>query len=185
MSRTTIQINHFGVLPRLGLKGPGVARWLGVQSITTPSDILSAVPIAGDAWIARLAAVEYLIEGNTDSDLVSDLRGRLSPLPSGILLIPRCDVTFLLAGSNARSVFAQTCGIDFRLAQPQRLVFSRVAGVSCGILPEVTNGLINYRMWVELSYAAYLWETLAGIVTELGGMIHPQTDTCSGPHSLS
>jgi sarcosine oxidase gamma subunit len=170
MTGTAIQLDHLGVLPRLALKGPEVARWLRDQTVAVPRDILSVIPIAGDARIARLGPAEFLIEASPGSDLVSRLRSSLSPLSSGIFLAARCDATFVLSGSDARSVLAQTCGIDFRVPLSDRVVFSRVAGVSCGILPEVLDTAIAYRLWVELSYSAYLWDTLADIVTELGGI---------------
>jgi sarcosine oxidase, subunit gamma len=175
MSNVAIQLDHLGVLPRLVLKGSGAANWLGEQSISVPLEISSAIPIGNDAWIARLGAGEFLIEGNADSNLVSRLSAELSPLPKNVFPVPRCDATFVLAGSEAGSVFAQTCAIDFRHAVLQRVIFSRIAGVSCGILPEPSAGGIKYRLWIEPSYAAYLWATLAGIVTELGGVIRPPT----------
>ena len=179
MSNVTIQLDHLGVLPRLGLKGPEVARWLRDRSISVPAEILSVVPVIGDDWIARLGAAEFLLECGADSDLVSRLSADLSSLPAGIFLVPRCDATFVLAGLEARSVFAQTCAINFRQTAPQRVVFSRVAGVSCGILPQASGSAITYRLWVELSYAAYLWDTLASIVTELGGITYRPALACS------
>jgi hypothetical protein len=183
MSNVAIQLDYLGVLPRIVLKGPEVARWFRDQSIALPVDTFSVVSIADDSWIARLGAAEFLVEGGAESDLVSRLETKLSPLPAGVFLVPRSDVTFVLAGPEARSVFLQTCAINFRLASPQRVVFSRVAGVSCGILPQVSGDGIKYRLWVEFSYAAYLWETLVGIVSELGGITCPQSSHASAVHN--
>src|SRR6476660_2244310 len=115
MSTAAIQLDHLGVLSRLGLKGSAVAHWLGDHSIPLPTEILSAVRFAGDAWIARLGATDFLIEAGADSKLVSRLSADLSTLPRNVFPVPRCDATFVLAGLGAGSVFAQTCAIDFRL----------------------------------------------------------------------
>jgi sarcosine oxidase gamma subunit len=185
MSNVSIQLDHLGVLPRLGLKGPEVARWLRDQSINVPADIYSTASIAGDAWIARLGTAEFLVEGDTDSDFIARLEPNLSPLPKGVFPVPRSDVTFVLSGPDARSVLAQTCGIDFRAAAPHRVIFSRVAGVSCGILPQPSGSATRYRLWLDPSYAPYLWETLAGIVTELGGVTHQHGSHSQAVHALS
>ena len=186
MSNIAIQLDYLGVLPRLGLKGPEVSRWLRDQSITVPVDVLSAAPIDSGAWIARLGAAEFLIEGTADNDFVSHLWKKLSPLPMGVFPIVRCDATFVLSGRDAHLALAQTCAIDFSTALSQRVIFSRVAGVSCGILPEVSGSAIKHRLWVELSYAAYLWNTLTSIVIDLGGLcngppVHALTTSQTGP----
>jgi sarcosine oxidase gamma subunit len=170
MTIASVQLDHLGVLPRMELKGSEAAPWLRDRSIILPDEIFSTGVLAGDGWIARLGAAEFLVEDSAQSNFVSQLWGDLSPLPTGVFPVHRSDVTFVLSGPEARAVLAQTCAIDFGVAPPQYVIFSRVAGVSCGILPEVSAGVIKYRLWVELSYAAYLWETLAGIVKELSGI---------------
>src|SRR4051794_10831858 len=109
MSSVAIQLDHLGVLPKLGLKGSAVGDWLHDHSIPLPTEILSAVRIAGSAWIARLGSAEFLIEDSADGNLVSRLSKDFTILPKNVFPVPRCDATFVLAGSEARSVFAQTC----------------------------------------------------------------------------
>ena len=52
-----------------------------------------------------------------------------------------------------------------------RLILTRLAGVNAGILPETIGAWPAYRLWVDPSFAADLWEALAGIVGELGGRV--------------
>ncbi len=66
-----------------------------------------------------------------------------------------------------REVLAQTCAINFAAAPAGQLIYTRVAGVSCAILPALDGNPLSYRIWVDPSYAGYLAETLANIATEL------------------
>jgi sarcosine oxidase subunit gamma len=172
MSKLPVQFEYLGALPRLGLKGPAAARWLRNQSIPVPADILAAASIAGDAWIARVGAAEFLLEAGMECDWVSRLEAQLSALPAGVYIVPRCDATFVVSGPGALSVFAQTCAIDFRRTAPQRVIFTRIAGVNCGILPQASGGAVSYRMWCDYSYAGYLLDVLCEIVIVLGGTTH-------------
>ena len=46
---------------------------------------------------------------------------------------------------------------------------TRVAGVSCCVFPDTIGGIPAYRIWVDTSYALYLWETLVEICESVGG----------------
>lgn len=37
------------------------------------------------------------------------------------------------------------------------------------VLPRTLNGLAVFQIWADCSYGMYLWETLLGILHELGG----------------
>jgi sarcosine oxidase subunit gamma len=91
----------------------------------------------------------------------------------------------VLSGSNTLSVFAQTCAIDFRVATPQRVIFTRVAGVNCGILPQQSGAGVSYRLWCDCTYATYLREILSGIVVELGGTYRQPQMSASAVHVLT
>ena len=83
--------------------------------------------------------------------------------------VERQDGGFALAGAGALGVMAQTCGVDLAEALPDRLLMTRVAGVSCSILPRTDGGSLVYRLWVDASFAVYLWEQLVQIAGDLGG----------------
>ncbi len=68
-------------------------------------------------------------------------------------------------------MLAQTCGIDFDGTGQDRLIFTRVAGVSAAILPESIGAVSVFRFWIDASYAIYLWETLFEICDSLGGSL--------------
>jgi sarcosine oxidase subunit gamma len=69
----------------------------------------------------------------------------------------------------AAEVMAQTCGVEFVGASGGKLVYSRVAGVSCSILPRTFGNINGLQLWLDGTYGVYLWETLLGIAMELGG----------------
>ena len=57
----------------------------------------------------------------------------------------------------------QTCGVNFLQEPPNRIVYTRVAGASCGIIPTANK----YRIWIDYTLAPYLWETLSEIAHDL------------------
>ena len=46
---------------------------------------------------------------------------------------------------------------------------TRVAGVSCMILPLQAEEAPAFRFWLDPSYGSYLWEALLEIVRDQGG----------------
>ena len=66
-----------------------------------------------------------------------------------------------LSGARADSVWRQTCGVDVAAAPTDSLIYTRVAGVSCAILPEERSVGRSYQIWVDYSLAPDLWESLA------------------------
>src|SRR5207249_9754250 len=89
----------------------------------------------------------------------------------GVYRIEREEATFLLTGTRALEVLAQVCSIDFLTAARRRLVLTRAAGISCGILPEALGEVPVFRLWMDGGYAVFLWETLVEIAEELGGKV--------------
>jgi sarcosine oxidase, subunit gamma len=173
MSDTAIELSDISGLKKLGLKGPGVAAWLASRRIDLPADIFRATRTSDGGWTVRLGTAEFMLEASSSDDQMSHLEASLESLPLGVYRVPHEEATFLLAGGRTGLVFAQTCGIDFRKAVPGLVIYSRVAGVSCGILPTADEHGLSYRIWLDPSYADYLWETLAGVVRELDGHCTP------------
>ena len=66
---------------------------------------------------------------------------------------------------------AQTCGLDLREPVASRVVLTRVAGVSTIVLPERIRDEAGFRLWVDPSYAHYLWHQLVKISESLGGRV--------------
>jgi hypothetical protein len=172
MTKDPIQLENLGVLPQLKVKGLGAADWLRERSIAVPNNVFDTLPLSSDAWVARLGETEFMAQWASDDDLGARTGSEILLPRKDVFSIPCSDWTFRLSGVAARSVFAQTCGLDLCKAALQRMLFTQVAGVSCGIIPQANGSEVSFRLLCDCSYSAYLWETLAGITGELGGVTH-------------
>ena len=169
----TLGLCDLSGLTKLGVKGRNAETWLSGQGVDVPATIYESLPLGDGGLIVRLGTDEFLLEsGLTDDDNgVAALSNRLDPTEEHVYRIERQDATFLLVGPRALDVLAQTCGVNFREAAARYLVLMRVAGVSCGVFPASVGETQCYRLWVDYSYAAYLWETLEQICNDLGGRV--------------
>jgi sarcosine oxidase subunit gamma len=159
-------------LTKLGLKGRLSADWLAGHNVDVPAAIYESRPLADGGVIVRLGTGEFLLESGIAGDVVSARSKQLlKSSPQQVYHVERQDATFLLTGSKAVGVFAQTCGVNFREMPAGRIVFTRVAGVNCGILPQLVGQVPAWRFWIDPSYAADLWKTLEVISSELGGSV--------------
>lgn len=153
----------------IGLKGPGAAERLAQQA-PVPDAIYGSALRPDGSLLVRTGPDEFLIDGGfTPRRPAAPGAGDSEPAP-GVHVLVRADATFLLAGTLSRAVLAQTCGVDFDEMAPHRLIMTRLAGVSCAILPQPDDTPV-YRIWADYSYGPWLWRTLAEILTELGGAI--------------
>lgn len=118
--------------------------------------------------IARIADDEVIVESPGSGQLVQQIdEAAASPSP-GVYRVEQQPATFLLQGPRAPAVLAQTCGINMVEEPAGRIVYTRVAGVSCGLIPEGDGPDRVYRLWVDYSYAPALFESLLDIAGELG-----------------
>jgi sarcosine oxidase subunit gamma len=163
-----LAIADVSAVPRLGLKGPGVAAWLESKGIAVPSEIYD-IRRQGDTLVLRLGTTDFLVEGNEVAQLTTEL-GNGQP---GVYRVERQDGSFVLTGTRATEVLAQMCSIDFASGPLDRVCYTRVAGVSCAILPETRDGIPSFRFWVDYTLAVSLWESLEEISGELGGRVVP------------
>src|SRR5262249_1773867 len=111
-------------------------------------------------------SAEFFIEDGISGKIVAGL-----PKAGGKLEVYRVlrqDAAMILAGSRANEAMLETCGVDFSTPE-SRMVYSRVGGVSCAILPDTVDGVRVFRIWCDASYGPYLWEIMLEIVKEKGG----------------
>ena len=167
----TLGLCDQSALPKLGLKGPGAAAWLTRKELKPPKEIYDSGPLPDGGLVMRNGTHEFFLESGFAARSVPKLAEALGSARSGVHRVERQDATFVLCGERAWEVLAQTCGVNVRDAEPGRLVLTRVAVVSCGILPQEIDGNVQFRLWVDPSTALYLWETLAQITEDLGGRI--------------
>jgi sarcosine oxidase subunit gamma len=165
---TCLGLADTSLLEKWGLRGSGAADWLATMGVAAPAEVYATRPLSEGGLIARIGKEEFFLEAATCSQSFGSLRDALST-GSGCTAVVREDASFLVTGSRSLDLFAQTCSHRFATSRVDEWVYTRVAGVNCGILPQSQGDQTRYRLWFDPSYAVYLGETLLGIATELGG----------------
>ncbi len=158
-------------MPKLNVKGPAAEAWLASQGVDVPEAIYETRALADGGVVARQGSDEFFFLSGSSPQVVPALSVAVRTVGLGVYSVDRQDATFLLSGRSCLGVLSQTCGIDFTEAAPRCVVMTRVAGVSCAVLPEPEASLARFRLWLDPSYAHYLWEQLARIVHDLDGSI--------------
>jgi sarcosine oxidase subunit gamma len=153
---------------RISVKGPEAARHLEDSGVPLPMTLYEHLQSDDGGLVVRVDSQEFFLEDEPKSRLVDLLKSHLDPASPGVYAVHRQDAAFWLTGSEATQVLAQTCGLDFGKPDP-RWIFSRVAGVSCSLLPWRLERTPVFRIWTDASYGPYLWEELLKIVRELEG----------------
>ena len=152
---------------RYGCKGPGTVAWLKSLGLPVPPQPNSWLPLDGGGLIARLGFTEFLIEG--PDALIAPLAS--APRAAGVYPVLRQDAALILGGARLDELLRQTCNVNFRPLDPatRPVVLTSMVGVGVTVIPELRNGQPFVRVWCDGTYGHYLWETLLGIATELGG----------------
>ena len=167
-SRATLALCDVSCLARVSFKGPDAVRWLKRLGILVPETVYEYSVWSDGGLIIRTDGQEVLLEDGPEGCGVAGVREQYGPDCSGVYRLERQEAEFVLCGAQANNVFLETCGYDFR--QPgNRLVMTRVAGVSCAVLPTESAGVPTFRLWLDCSYSVYLWEALDEIVRDHGG----------------
>lgn len=164
-----VEFSDLGPIRRVGLQGKGVASWLSEQGVNAPASVLSVETLEGHGRIARTGECEFFLESTVD-DFLAGLESRIPTEDRPVYQVTRDEVTWLLRGPLAPEVMTQMCAIDLRSEATNRLIYTRVAGVSCAVVSEAEE-LPTFRFWVDRSYADYLFGTIAGIVKEMSGTV--------------
>lgn len=153
---------------RLTVKGPRAVGFLCDRGLSVPQEVLQWCELAGGGLVCRTGAAEVFVESGVDAGRFEELEKALAGHPAGAYRVWREDACLLLLGSRAGRVISQTCPLDWQ-SLGNRLAFTRVAGVSCMALHRPMHGHVCWQLWVDGTYAPYLWEKLLGIAHELGG----------------
>ena len=167
-SRSVAEFTDLSLLEKWGVKGPGAASWLEEKGLDVPPTIYASRPLPQGGLIVRVGTEEFFIEAAQSDVSLAWLRDSM-PDDATFTPVIREDAAMLITGSGSRDLFAQTCSHRIEQSPCDQMIFTRVAGVSCGILPQSAGDSMQYRLWFDPSYATYLGETLLQIVSELSG----------------
>jgi sarcosine oxidase subunit gamma len=157
--------------PKLSVKGPGAEAWLEQQGLAVPEIVYAAQQLDHGSRLFRLGVDEFLVQGHLDDDLTDRLFQAQDTELQDVYCLQRQDATFLLAGPRAVQVLSQTCGLNLLEMPPEHLVFTRVAGVSCGVFLNPQQDRPTFQIGVDPSWGLALWESLVQIVEELEGTV--------------
>ncbi|MDP7018579.1 MAG: hypothetical protein QGG36_22465 [Pirellulaceae bacterium] len=157
-------------LRKLGVKGGDAEDWLSNNGIYIPAETLGVAKLSAGGFVARIGEGEFFLEDGVDSATLPHLASQIDDFDGEMYGVEHQEATIVLSGPHSHEVMRQTCGVDFNSIAPDQIVFTRVAGVSCSVLPDRDAEPV-YRVWVDPSYAVYLWETLVEIVEDLGGAV--------------
>lgn len=155
---------------KLGVKGPAAETWLASNGLDVPNSVFSTCSFAEGGTMVRLGTTEFFLEDDIANANLPTLAANVESYNGGgMVRVEHQEATFLLTGHRALEALAQTCGINFLEVAADKAVFTRVAGVSCGIFPGTIRNIPAYRLWIDPSFAVYAWETLEEICQSLGG----------------
>ncbi len=164
---TEFGLEDLSRLPKIGLLGPGVADWLSQQGLPWPERIFDTTHGDDGSILARIGMQELVIESLEDDGLVRRVAEAGARRTDGVYLVEQQTATFVVGEPAASGVWAQTCGLNVPELPLGRISYTRVAGVSCGIIPQTQDGRRRYRIWVDYGYAPDLWRTFVEISQDL------------------
>lgn len=156
-------------LAKFGIKGRDAANRLRCANVDVPTQYFAANSLSDGGLVVCLSAEEFFLESGVPHKSLPAVAEKLVPWNGYAYQVDHQEATFLLTGTSACAVLSQTCGVDFQKVLPRQAVFTRVAGVSCCVFPDSIGSTDCYRIWIDPSYAWYLWETLVAICDSLGG----------------
>ena len=166
--KTELSLCDLSCLPKMSVKGPESLAWLAQAGILVPESVYDHRSMEDGGLVIRTDRQEVFLEDGPASHRVSEFERELSSHTSGVYLVRRQDASFQLTGARSNAVLRETCGVDFS-QPPDAVVMTRVAGVSCMILPLQAEEAPSFRFWLDPSYGSYLWEALLEIVRDQGG----------------
>ena len=166
--KTELSLCDLSCLPKLSVKGPECLAWLAQAGISVPESVYGWRSFPDDGLVIRTDRHEVFLEDGLATHTVSQFERELSSWPPSVHLVRRQDASFLLTGARSNDVLRETCGADFSQLK-DGVVMTRVAGVSCMVLPLPAKEARTFRFWLDPSYGSYLWKALLEIVRDQGG----------------
>jgi sarcosine oxidase gamma subunit len=176
-TQADLHIEDLSSRQRFGCKGPAAEPWLRERGFDVPPGANSARLNRSNAWVARLATSEFLIEdlGGAGESLKSAWRALTSDQPpQGVYPVLRQDFVVGISGSGTRALLRQICNVDFdplfetQGAADGAVVLTSMAGVGVVARPVRSANLCSVTLWMDPSFAHYFHSTLRSITSDFG-----------------
>lgn len=166
-----VGVMDWSCLTRFGVKGANASEWLAAQGLPVPDCPNTWHPLPDGGIIARLGLTEFLIEDSPTSTLASQLVTACQSPPAKVYPVLRQDLALVLLGDRTHDLLRQTCSFNFQAValSSRPVILTTMIGVTVTVMPGERNGEPFYRIWCDGTFGSYVWETLVGIATELGG----------------
>ena len=159
-------LNHPDKLVKRGVKGPGVAAWAQRHDLPLPATRYAVLAVGAAGVVARAGEGELILECPPQDALWQRWQAALAEATEGVYDIPQQSVTLELSGPQASQVLARSCAVNLAAEPVETILYTRIAGVSCAVLPRGAGESRTYRLWVDYSLAPYLWTTLAELIED-------------------
>lgn len=159
-----IEIKDLSASARIGVTGKGAADWLQKHTIEVPHQANHWLSAYGQYVVLRLGNHSFLIEWLDQANSV--MQGVVSALKkdsgheNGLYQVPRADGCFQIDGAQAAQLLSQLCRLDLSVVlEDNALAMTQIADIAAVII-KVTGEQHCYRIWFDISYKAYLLETI-------------------------
>ncbi len=162
-----IVLSHRMEVAKLGVKGPNLAPWAEGTGIELPQRLYDVKRVDEDGVLVRVGGDEIIFESKPGNPLFVRIEQALNQPTQGVYRIEQQASTIEICGPLVHRALAQTCGLNFSREPAERIVYTRVAGASCGVIPLETSGGRIYRIWIDYSLTPYLWEVLNEIAADV------------------
>ena len=152
---------------KVGLKGPGVSAWLADRQLPWPANIYDVARDDAASIVVRIASNEVIAESPAGTGWVQQIEDALADRPQGVYRTEQQTTTLTLSGDLATAAWAQTCGVNLVDEPDDRIVYTRAAGITCGIIPESRDGQRAYRIWVDYGFSPDFVHSFAEILASI------------------
>ena len=160
-------MSHPEELVKRGVKGLGVVDWAQRHNLPLPHARYAVLPVGDASVVVRAGEGELILECTPRDAVWERWRVALAESPVGVYEIPQQSVTLELNGPRAPRVLARSCALNLAAEPTDTILYTRIAGVSCAVLPRGEGEPRSYRLWIDYSLAPYLWTTLIEIAEDL------------------
>lgn len=152
------------------VQGRGTTVWLRSRGVDCPDALFAVHRFGGTdalSLVARIGQADIIVQEQIGGDTIDQLESSLTSAVE-VVQVPEQSATFRLSGPHVDTVWRQTCGVQIVERPDDTVIYTRVAGVSCAVIPERRAAERSYSVWVDYSDAPALWKTLAEIFREIG-----------------
>ncbi len=178
--QAVLRLDDLSQHPRFGCKGPGAEQWLTAAGYRVPRDANSAAVDLQGVMVARLATSEFLIEAvaGGSEQVTATLRQLASGMrPGNVYPVARQDMVVGIQGPGIQTLLRQICSVDFvplfEASGPAAgpVCLTSMVGVGVVVWPRRAASGSTLRVWLDPSFAHYVWTTLLEVGRGVGAMV--------------